>query len=272
MKSLLLLLPLSAPLSARAFVTPSSHCPLHSSASSSPAGACGGAAVPVTRLAAKKKKQRSASSGAGFGKSPAASAGSAVREEPAEASEAPRALQSIEGAPLSAAAPTMATEDLGLDPNLSPEERSQAILRQKFGLKSYEEQQADVGDYRAVLDADKKKARRDKLRNIEELWPEDKGIVEVLPPGFIKGVDTFLKAGLGVSTVAFIAAGILITIEAGSKATGTALPPGWEAWIETVVEPNFTPGLGVLLGFSVSLGLFSVALGGSASSTYREDP
>lgn len=144
-------------------------------------------------------------------------------------------------------------------------------MRQKFGLKSYEEQQADLGDYRALLQSEQKKERRSKLRNLDQIWPEDKDLLSVLPPSLIKGIDTFLKVGLGISTLAFIAAGIFITIEAGSKATGSSLPEGLEYWVENVVEPNFTPGLGVLLAFSVSLGLFSVALGGSASSTYRED-
>ena len=144
-------------------------------------------------------------------------------------------------------------------------------MRQKFGLKSYEEQQADLGDYRALLQSEQKKERRSKLRNLDQIWPEDKDLLSVLPPSLIKGIDTFLKVGLGISTLAFIAAGIFITIEAGSKATGSSLPDGLEYWVENVVEPNFTPGLGVLLAFSVSLGLFSVALGGSASSTYRED-
>ncbi len=154
---------------------------------------------------------------------------------------------------------------------LSPEEKSRAILRSRFGLKSYEEQQADLGDYRAIADAERKRDRRDKLRNVEALWPEDRDLLAVLPSPVIGGVDAFLKLGLGVCTVLFIAAGIFITIEAGSKALERPLPDGLEAWIVQVVEPNFTPGLGVLLAFSVSLGLFSVGLGGSASSTYRED-
>ena len=154
---------------------------------------------------------------------------------------------------------------------LSPEEKSRAILRSRFGLKSYEEQQADLGDYRAIADAERKRDRRDKLRNVEALWPEDRDLLAVLPSPVIGGVDTFLKLGLGVCTVLFIVAGIFITIEAGSKALERPLPDGLEAWIVQVVEPNFTPGLGVLLAFSVSLGLFSVGLGGSASSTYRED-
>ena len=88
----------------------------------------------------------------------------------------------------------------------------------------------------------------------------------------VRGIDTFLKTGLGLTTLAFITAGILITMEAGSKATGKELPGGLEDFVVNVVEPNFTPGLGVLLLFSVSLGLFTVALGGSAASSYREEP
>ena len=153
---------------------------------------------------------------------------------------------------------------------VSPDERSRTILRSKFGLKSYEEQRADLGDYRALANAENKAKTRNKLRNIESLWPEDRDLLAVLPPSVIRGIDTILKLGLGISTVLFVVAGIFITIEAGSKATGSPLPDGLEGWIVNVVEPNFTPGLGILLAFSVSLGIFSVSLGGSASSTYRE--
>jgi len=225
-------------------------------------------------LSAKKtkKKQRSSTSGEGFGTKSSPSPSAVIEDDVDDngASRTSRALQSIDNP--TAAAQNVPSQDLDLDPNLSPEERSQEILRQKFGLKSYEEQQADMGDARALFDAEKKKKTRNKLRNMDKIWPEDKGVIEVLPPGLIKGVDTFLKVGLGVCTVTFIIAGILITIEAGSKATGTELPAGWEEWIVKFVEPNFTPGLGVLLGFSVSLGVFSISLGGSASSTYRENP
>jgi len=123
-----------------------------------------------------------------------------------------------------------------------------------------------------MVESQKKKEQRDKLRNLDKIWPEDEDVFAILPPGFIKGVDSFLKLGLGVCTVLFIAAGVFITIEAGSKATGEDLPLGLEEWIVNVVEPNFTPGLFVLLGFSISLRVFSVAVGSSAGSTYREEP
>eukprot|EP00584_Thalassiosira_punctigera_P009746 CAMPEP_0172527694 /NCGR_PEP_ID=MMETSP1067-20121228/2320_1 /TAXON_ID=265564 ORGANISM="Thalassiosira punctigera, Strain Tpunct2005C2" /NCGR_SAMPLE_ID=MMETSP1067 /ASSEMBLY_ACC=CAM_ASM_000444 /LENGTH=265 /DNA_ID=CAMNT_0013311487 /DNA_START=186 /DNA_END=983 /DNA_ORIENTATION=- len=259
---ILLLLSLLSPSMCRAFVAPlPSSLPSPATTSKRNSGL-------ATTLSAKKKK-RSSSSGEGFGKK---SSGGAVLEEgaaTASSTDAPRALQSID-APSAPQRP--ANDNLNLDPNLSPEERSQAILRSKFGLKSYEEQQADLGDYRALVDAENKKEKRDKLRNLDKVWPEDKDFVAVLPPGLIKGIDSFLKLGLGVCTVLFLVAGVFITIEAGSKATGSELPAGLEEFVINVVQPNFTPGLGVLLAFSVSLGLFSVALGGSAQSSYREDP
>ena len=226
----------------------------------------------TTQLSAKKKKSR-ASAGEGFGKSavvsesPSKSISDSLSNEDSSGS-APRALQSIDSA-----APTSDNSDnLDIDPNLSDEARSKAILRQKFGLKSYEEQQADLGDYRAIQEAEAKAAQREKLRNIEKLWPEDKDFFAVLPPSVVRGIDAFLKTGLGLTTVAFITAGVLITIEAGSKATGYELPAGLDEFVTNVVEPNFTPGLGVLLGFSVCLGVFTISLGGSAASSYREDP
>lgn len=128
------------------------------------------------------------------------------------------------------------------------------------------------GDERALIESQKKSIQREKLRNIEKLWPEDKDVFEVLPPGLLRGVDSTLKVGLGVCTVLFLVAGVFITIEAGSKATGNALPEGLDSLIVNVVEPNFTPLLGVLLGFSVSLGLFSAGQLGSKGSVYREEP
>jgi hypothetical protein len=227
----------------------------------------------TTQLSAKKKKSRG-SSGEGFGKAAAISeipsrTSSDMLSNEDDSGSIPRALQSIDSA-----APTTSgsSDNLDIDPNLSDEARSKAILRQKFGLKSFEEQQADLGDYRAIQEAEKKAAQRDKLRNIEKLWPEDKDLVSMLPPSAVRGIDTFLKTGLGITTVAFITAGILITIEAGSKATGYELPLGLEEFVTNVVEPNFTPGLGVLLGFSVLLGVFTISLGGTAASSYREDP
>jgi hypothetical protein len=252
-------------------------------------------AVSALHAAKKEKKKRGVGgggvggSGEGFGKVASSSSSSsppppaaAVREESGLfSSSSSRPLRSVVDLPPSRstsssssssrpAAASSVNDDVDLE-GLSPEEKSRAILRSRFGLKSYEEQQADLGDYRAIADAEKKKERRDKLRNVEALWPEDRDLLAVMPAPVVKGIDAFLKLGLGVCTVLFVIAGMFITIEAGSKALERPLPDGLEEWVVRVVEPNFTPGLGVLLAFSVSLGLFSVGLGGSASSTYRED-
>lgn len=225
----------------------------------------------TTQLPAKKKKQRG---GEGFGKQltkETSSSSSFSDEDSSSISSSATALQSIDATPQPQSQSSPA-ESLNLDPNLSPEERSQEILRQKFGLKSYEQQQADLGDYRALLDSENKKEKRTALRNLDKVWPENKNFVEILPPSAIKGIDSFLKLGLSVCTVIFVGAGVLITIEAGSKANLYEIPKELEEFVVNVVQPNFTPGLGVLLAFSVTLGLFTVGLGSSGSSTYREDP
>lgn len=232
--------------------------------------------LTLTQLSAKKnKKKRSGTSGEGFGKRSSQDVATVDitndDEDTATSTASPRALQSIDTSTPQQQQQTQA-EGINLDPNLSPEERSQAILREKFGLKSYEEQQADLGDYKLLLDAEKKKEKRTALRNLDKVWPEDKDFVQILPPSLIKGIDTALKVGLGISTVAFILAGILITWEAGSKATGKPMPGELQTFIVDVIQPNFTPGLGVLLAFSVSLGVFSIGIGSSASSTYKEKP
>ncbi|KAL3783405.1 hypothetical protein ACHAW5_008769 [Stephanodiscus triporus] len=224
----------------------------------------------------RKKKLPGGGSGGGegFGKggggrSSSSSAPPAAIREDGRTPTMPSTSRPLQSIDISSSSSSAAV-DVDLE-GLSPEERSRAILRSKFGLKSYEEQQADLGDYRLVVDAEEKRKRRDGLRNVEAMWPEDRDLLAVLPASVVRGVDAFLKLGLGVSTVLFVVAGMFITVEAGSKATGRPMPDGLEAWIVDVVEPNFTPGLGVLLAFSVSLGLFSVSLGGSAASTYRED-
>ena len=230
---------------------------------------------PTTRplsmlaLAAKNKKSRRSTGGEGFGKTAPSSTTSFedsddVAVDTTNEISTPRALQSID-----MTANTKAAAPLKLDPNLSDEERSEQILRQKFGLTSYAEQQ---GDIKQMLADSAKKEEREKLRNWDKLWPEDKDLFAILPPDVLRGIDSFLKLGLGVCTVLFISAGVFITIEAGSKATGYELPLGLEEFVVNVVQPNFTPGLLVLLGFSVGLGVFSAAQLSSAGSTYREDP
>jgi hypothetical protein len=99
---------------------------------------------------------------------------------------------------------------------------------------------------------------------------EDFDLIKILPDPLLIFIDRFLKVGVAVCTALFISAGIAITVEAGSKATNNPLPASIDDFITNVVEPNFTPGLLVLLGFSVSLGAFAALQLSSSSSTYRE--
>lgn len=165
----------------------------------------------------------------------------------------------------SKAVPTM--EKKGTETVVPVEERTTNILRDKYGLRTREEQQAEYQRQQQAAEQRKKlnewKAMADK--------GEDFDIMQVLPAPVLIFIDRFLKVGVTVCTVLFVAAGLAITVEAGSKATHNPLPENVDAFITNVVEPNFTPGLLVLLGFSVSLGAFAALQLGSASSTYRED-
>mmetsp|Transcript_709 Transcript_709/g.1130 ORF Transcript_709/g.1130 Transcript_709/m.1130 type:complete len:246 (+) Transcript_709:103-840(+) len=160
-----------------------------------------------------------------------------------------------------------------LDPNLTTDERNKEILKQQFGLRSYEDQQTDVKKAAKEAATQKKLTlNQQKLQKLKQMKDEDFDIFMVIPAPLIKGIDAFLKLGLTVSTIAFILAGFCITAEAWAVATKNVLPENVDQFIVTFVEPNFTYGLLVLLGFSVSLGIFATAQLGSGSSTYKEEP
>ena len=112
--------------------------------------------------------------------------------------------------------------------------------------------------------------QREKFQKIKQMKDEEFDIFMVLPPPLVKAIDLFLKTGLTITTVLFVLSGVGITAEAWSVATGNNLPENVDDFIVNVIEPNFTPGLLVLLAFSVSLGVFATAQLGSGSSTYKE--
>jgi hypothetical protein len=154
-----------------------------------------------------------------------------------------------------------------VDESLPSEVRISNILRDKYGLRTREEQQAEL------LRQQKAAEESRKLKEWKELAAQGKDfdLIEILPAPLLIFIDRFLKAGVAVCTTLFVSAGLAITVEAGSKATNKPLPENVDAFITNVVEPNFTPGLLVLLGFSISLGAFAALQLGSSSSTYRED-
>jgi len=166
-------------------------------------------------------------------------------------------LKSVEGG---------STEIPRPDPTIPVEERTKSILREQYGLRTREEQQE------AQRRQESMNEQRKKLQEWKKLADEgqDFDLMQILPAPLLIAIDRFLKVGVAICTVLFVLAGILITVEAYSKTSGTSLPEDLDNFIVNTVEPNFTPGLGVLLGFSVSLGAFAAAQLSSASSNYRE--
>lgn len=219
---------------------------------------------------AKKKKKTQA--GKGFGKelekvqkpAPSQSSNSDLFNIDARvAQQQSSAFTSVDGG--SNAIPTMSATTTKRPENI--EDRTGEILREKYGLRTREEQEAAEAKKKQMQE------QRQKLNEWNRLADEgeDFDLLEIIPDPVLIFIDKFLKVGVTVSTILFVLAGIAITIEAGSKATENPLPPEVDAFVANVVEPYFTPGLGVLLSFSVGLGLFASLQLNSAASTYRED-
>jgi hypothetical protein len=151
--------------------------------------------------------------------------------------------------------------------DVPPEDRIKYILREKYGLKPLEEQQADAKQLEALNERRRKKEEWQKKAETEPEFD----LMTTLPAPLLIGIDRFLKGGVVVCGFLFIVAGLFITAEAWSKTSGQPLPADLDNFIVTIVEPNFTPGLLVLLSFSVGLGLFAAAQMGSAGASYKED-
>jgi len=217
---------------------------------------------------AKKKKKKS-SSGKGFGKVPEPTIPKPSNQQQEYVSNYPQdgpmgtgGLESVQGG--TDKIPTFAsTREIELDPNLPPEERTKILLREKYGMKTMQERAMENN-----LDQNRRR-----IRELKEMAEADENfdIMQVIPAPILVGIDRFLKGGLAIVTTLFIAAGAGITAEAWSAATGSPLPENVDQFIVGVVEPNFTPGLFVLLGFSVSLGIFASLQLGSEASQYKED-
>ena len=219
-------------------------------------------------LHAKKKNRQS--SGQGFGKAevkpqqPQRSTTAESTNNSDNNAQPYTGLSSIEKT--TTTTPTSFTRPIvDIDSNLPTNERNKEILKQQFGLRTFEEKQTDIKA------AEKLAEQKTRMQKIKQMKDEEFDIFMVIPAPIIKAIDFFLKAGLAVSTILFILAGIGITAEAWAVSTGNKLPEDVDAFIVNVIEPNFTPGLLVLLGFSISLGIFATAQLGSGSSSYKEN-
>lgn len=218
----------------------------------------------LSRLLAKKGAQNGKAKG--FGKVPEPLTQTSKPKSEEIVTNSVRGLQSVATGGSNVIPSYDPNPEIFLDPNLPPEERTKQLLAQKYGLRTLEEQQREAKLMEKKQEMMKKQAAWKKAAEADEF-----DIMAALPAPVLVGIDRFLKLGLGVTTVAFVMAGLGITAEAWQASSGNALPADIDNFIVSVVEPNFTLGLLVLLGFSISLGIFATAQLGSASSVYSEE-
>ena len=217
---------------------------------------------PIPALQAAKKSSRAK----GFGKVEPTTPNKSSPKPSAPLTERSSAQPPVQQKDDEPSKPFLQSVDNNNNDSSDPEERAKSLLREKYGMKTLGEQQ---------LDAKQLELRKEQQKKLSE-WKakaergEDFDIMSILPGPVLIAIDRFLKLGTALCTVAFISAGILITLEAGSKALESPLPENLDEFIVNIVEPNFTPGLFVLLGFSVSLGAFAALQLGSQGSTYKE--
>jgi hypothetical protein len=218
--------------------------------------------VAPTTLDAKKKSRNSG--GKGFGKVPEVEP--STRQPPKSPTPSTNNDEPVAGfSSIETTDPAAFSKPkLDLDPNLSSDERNKEILKQQFGLRSFEERKGDI------IAAEKMAENRARFQKVKQMKDEDFDIFMIIPPPILRAIDFFLKTGLTITTILFVLSGFGITAEAWSVATNNPLPENVDSFIVNVIEPNFTPGLLVLLGFSVCLGIFATAQLGSGSSTYKE--
>jgi hypothetical protein len=213
-------------------------------------------------LQAKKNKKKG-SGGQGFGQAPVQEEQKpqkAAVQESASAMDGASLLKSFDGG-------SNAIPQVAVDESVPVEQRTASLLRDKYGLRTRAEQQEE--EKRQEAEQEQRKKLEDWKKKADQ--GQDFDLMSALPPDVLIFIDGFLKVGLSICTVLFVLAGVFITAEAWSKASDSPLPDDLDNFIVTVVEPNFTPGLFVLLGFSISLGAFAAAQLTSSSSTYRED-
>ena len=244
-------------------------------------------------LAAKKSNKKRSGAGAGFGKvdkssSSSSSSSKSSSKEAATTNSSSPFLQSVaEGGSTNKQIPVVVDADESKQQQQqqqqqqqeeddsssattslrSAKDRAATILREQYGMKPAGEQQVDaklsqrVQEQRKLLQEMKQKEDSNK----------DLDIMAMLPAPVLIAIDSFLKLGVGVTGLLFVLAGLGITVEAWSKVSGDPLPDNIDTFIANTIEPNFTTGLLVLLGFSVSLGIFSALQISSAGAQYKED-
>jgi hypothetical protein len=237
------------------------------------------ATATATALHAAAKKKVPTSKAKGFGKVPEQQSPQQQQQQPSQSAAVSKQQQQQQPSVTAAVEPTTTrtrqflqsidnNNNSNSDESVTdPEERAKQLLRDTYGMKTLQEQQLDAAQLARSKEEQKKWAE---LKRKAEL-NQDLDLFSMLPAPVLVGIDRVLKAGVVLSSVAFVMAGLLITVEAWSKTASQPLPVSLDTFITATVEPNFTPGLLVLLTFSVSLGIFSALQLGSQGATYKED-
>ncbi len=97
-------------------------------------------------------------------------------------------------------------------------------------------------------------------------------LINLVPDAAQSAIDRALVLAVGLSLAVFVASGVAITIEAFAVASKQTLPPFLDSFIVNIVEPAFTPSVGVFFFFSISLGLFKGAQLSREDANYAELP
>lgn len=230
--------------------------------------------ISVIELAAKKSKRKT-SAGQGFGRkeeesmedSAVATAdrvtSKSFNSNAAEAeSDSSLFLKSVQGG--SSNVPAVEEKE---STSIAPEDRAKMLLREKYGMKTLEEERLDQKQ-RQQLEAQRQKFAELKARADAD---DDFDLMELIPGEVLNGIYTLLKSLVAIVGTTFLLSGFAITLEAWSKSTGSPLPDDIDTFIANVVEPNFTTQLLVLLSCSVSWGGLAALQLGSKSAQYREE-
>mmetsp|Transcript_11330 Transcript_11330/g.16712 ORF Transcript_11330/g.16712 Transcript_11330/m.16712 type:complete len:253 (-) Transcript_11330:75-833(-) len=146
------------------------------------------------------------------------------------------------------------------------EERQDKYIRESMAI---------IGDSKVIERDEAMKEKKDKdelLRFFPTGLKEEYKLIDFIPIPWQNNIELALIGGLSLGLIFIIAAGIGIGLEAFAVVQKTPLPENMDNIIVNVIEPAFTPALGVFLVFSIILGTFKVAQFDSRSDVVYTEP
>lgn len=142
------------------------------------------------------KKKRSGSEGKGFGKKPVQAETEKKSSDSTPPSSGPSPI--AESKPFLQSVETGGSNSIPVveeDKSLSPDERAERILREKYGMKTLEEQQLSQ---KQLENLNEQRRKLQEMKRKAEL-NEDIDIIAMIPGPVQIAIDRFLKLGLGIS-------------------------------------------------------------------------